>query len=104
MSYFVQSFNESSFNTNEVRRFQIQYFFDRYCEYAFVNCMNHYNNYSQPLIITDDFMNYLELSNTIFTQQWSFLRATRGFQVRDDDDLQDYKERQILWFYLICKG
>ena len=66
--------------------------------------MNHYNNYSQPLIITDDFMNYLELSNTIFTQQWSFLRATRGFQVRDDDDLQDYKERQILWFYLICKG
>ena len=31
-------FKESSFNTTEVRRFQ--YFFDRYCEYAFRNCMN----------------------------------------------------------------
>jgi len=98
MSYFVQSFNESSFNTNEVRRFQ--YFFDHYCEYAFVNCMNHYNDYSQLLIIPDDFMNYLELSKTIFPQQWSFLRATCGFQARDDDDHQDYIEQQIFMVLL----
>jgi len=50
-------FDESSFNTPDVHQFQ--YFFDRYCEYAFVNCMNHYNHCSQPLIIPDDFVNYL---------------------------------------------
>ena len=57
-------FNESSFNTDEVHRFQ--YFFDRYCEYAFINCVNQYNDYSQPLIVPDDFTNYHELSKQIF--------------------------------------
>ena len=64
-------FKESSFNTTEVQRFQ--YFFDRYCEYAFRNCMNQYNDYSQPLILLNDFMNYLKLSKTIFRDQWAFL-------------------------------
>jgi hypothetical protein len=32
--------------------------------------MNGYNNYSQPLIVPQDFMNYLSLSKHIFPQQW----------------------------------
>jgi hypothetical protein len=89
-------FKESSFNTTEVRR--IQYFFDRYCEYAFKNCMNQYNDYSQPLIRPNDFTNYLELSKSIFPDQWSFLRATCGIQARDGDDQQEYKERHFFFY------
>jgi hypothetical protein len=91
-------FKESLFNTKEVQRFQ--YFFDRYCEYAFKNCMNQYNDYSQSLICPKDFTNYLELSKSIFPDQWSFLRATRGIQARDGDDQQEYKERQIFMVLL----
>jgi hypothetical protein len=44
-------FHDSSFKTE-----RFQYWFDRYCEHAFLNCMNSYNNYSQPLLAPDDFM------------------------------------------------
>ena len=67
--------------------------FDRYCKHVFLNCLNSYNDYSQPLLVPDDFMNYLYLSKRIFPQQWEFLATTRGICSRDGDDLQDYKER-----------
>ncbi len=57
--------------------------------------MNDYNNYSQPLIVPQDFMNYLSLSMHIFPQQWAFLSAIRGITSRDSDDLIEYKERPI---------
>ena len=57
-------FQESSFKTERAK--QYQHWFDCYCEHAFVNCMNSYNDYSQPLLIPDDFMNYLNLSKRIF--------------------------------------
>ena len=69
-------FQESSFKTKRAKQFQ--HWFDRYCEHAFLNCMNSYNDYSQPLLIPDDFMNYLYLSKCIFPQQWEFLPTTRG--------------------------
>jgi len=62
--------------------------------------MNSYNNYSQPLLISDDFMNYLYLLKRIFPQQWEFLATTRGICSRDGNDLQDYKERQIFMVLL----
>jgi hypothetical protein len=34
-------FQESSFKTNEAQKFQ--YWFDWYCKYSFLNCMNHYS-------------------------------------------------------------
>jgi hypothetical protein len=55
--------------------------------------MNGYNNYSQPLIIPQDFMNYLSLSKHIFSQQWAFLSAVRGITLRDSDNLKEYKEQ-----------
>ncbi len=58
--------------------------------------MNSYNDYSQPLLILDDFMNYLYLSKRIFHQQWEFLATTRGICSRDGDDLQDYKSVRTL--------
>jgi hypothetical protein len=82
-------FHDSSFKTERAQRFQ--YWFDRYCEHAFLNCMNSYNDYSQPLIVPDDFMNYLYLSKRIFPQQWEFLATARGIYSRDADNLQDYK-------------
>ena len=91
-------FSESSFNRNNVCLFQK--WFDRYCKYAFVNCMHHYNDYSQPLILPKDFTNYLELLKYIFPQQWSFLQSTRSIQSRDGDVLQEYKERQIFMVLL----
>jgi hypothetical protein len=86
-------FQESSFKTKRAQQFQ--HWFDCYCEDAFLNCMNSYNDYSQPLLVPDDFMNYLFLSKRIFPQQWEFLATTHGICYRDGDDLQDYKERQI---------
>ena len=86
-------FQESSFKTKRAQQFQ--HGFDRYCEHAFLNCMNSYNDYSQPLLVPDDFMNYLYLLKRIFPQQWEFLATTHGICSRDGDDLQDYKEHQI---------
>jgi hypothetical protein len=84
-------FHDSSFKTERAQRFQ--YWFDRYCEHAFLNCTNSYNDCSQPLLVPDDFMNYLNLSKPIFPQQWEFLAKARGIYSRDADNLQDYKER-----------
>jgi len=84
-------FHDSSFKTERAQQFQ--YWFDRYCEHAFLNCTNSYNDCSQPLLVPDDFMNYLNLSKRIFPQQWEFLAMARGIYSRDADNLQDYKER-----------
>ena len=91
-------FQESLFLTEQAKQFHN--WFDCYCKNAFLNCMNSYNDYSQPLLIPDDFMNYLNLSKRIFPQQWEFLATTRGICSRDGDDLQDYKERQIFMVLL----
>jgi hypothetical protein len=91
-------FHDSSFKTERAQRFQ--YWFDRYCEHASLNCMNSYNDYSQPLIVPDDFMNYLYLSKRIFPQQWEFLSTAHGIYSRDADNLQDYKERQLFMVLL----
>ncbi len=48
-------FDQSSFNSEEVQHFQ--YWFDQYCKYTFANCMKNYSDYSQPLIVAEDFMN-----------------------------------------------
>ena len=48
--------------------------------------MNSYNNYSQLLLVPDDFMNYLYLLKCIFHQQWEFLAAARGIYSRDADN------------------
>jgi hypothetical protein len=91
-------FNQSSFKSEAVQRFQ--YWFDHYCKYAFFNCMNNYNNYSQPLIAANNFMNYLQLSKRIFPQQWNFLAGTCNIQVRDGNELNEFKERQIFMILL----
>jgi len=62
--------------------------------------MNSYNDFSQPLIVPDDFMNYLYLSKRIFPQQWEFHSTARGIYSRDADNLQDYKESQIFMVLL----
>jgi hypothetical protein len=62
--------------------------------------MNSYNNYSQPLPVPDDFMNYLNLSKRIFPQQWEFLSMACGIYSRDADNLQDYTECQIFMVLL----
>jgi len=94
----LNSFYDSSFKTKRIQRFQ--YWFDCYCEHAFLNCMNSYNDYSQPLLVPDDFMNYLNLSKRIFPQQWEFLTTARGIYSRYADNLQDYKEHQIFMVLL----
>jgi len=91
-------FQESSFKTERAKQFQ--HWFDCYCGHAFINCINSYNDYSQSLLIPDDFMNYLYLLKCIFPQQWEFLATTRGICSRDRDDLQDYKEHQIFMVLL----
>ena len=50
----LQFFQESSFKTKRAK--QIQHWFDHYCKHAFLNCMNRYNDYSQLLLIPDDFI------------------------------------------------
>ena len=77
-------FHDSSFKTERAQRFQ--YWFDRYCKHAFLNCMNSYKNNSQPLLVPDDFMNYLYLSKRIFPQQWEFLATACGIYSRDTDN------------------
>ena len=84
-------FHDLSFKTKRAQLFQYWY-----CKHAFLNCMNSYNNYSQPFIVPHDFMNYLYLSKCIFPQQWEILSTARGICSQDADNLQDYKERQII--------
>jgi hypothetical protein len=86
-------FDQSLFKTEEAQQFQ--FWLVRYCKHAFLNCMNGYNNYSQPLIVPQDIMNYLPLSKHIFPQQWAFLSAVRGITSRDSDNLKEYKEQQV---------
>ena len=69
-------FHDSLFKTKRAQLFQ--YWFDRYCEHAFLNCINSYNDYSQPLLVPDDFMNYLNLLKRIFPQQWEVLAMAHG--------------------------
>ena len=57
--------------------------------------MNGYNNYSQPLIIPQDFMNFLFLLKHTFPLQWDFLSSARGVTEQDHDNLKEYKERQV---------
>ena len=91
-------FHDSSFKTKRIQQFQ--YWFDRYCEHAFLNCINSYNDYSQPLLVPDDFMNYLKLLKRIFPQQWEVLAMAHGIYSRNADNLQDYKEHQIFMVLL----
>jgi hypothetical protein len=86
-------FDQSLLKTEEAQQFQ--FWLVRYCKHAFLNCMNGYNNYSQPLIVPQDIMNYLPLSKHIFPQQWTFLSAVCGITSRDSDDLKEYKEQQV---------
>ena len=84
-----QIFDDVSFTSESVR-------FDNYCLYAFLNCMNRYNVYSQPLIRNDDFMNFMPLSKCIFPLQWEFLLSAWGINPRDNEDLVEYKvEHQV---------
>ena len=57
--------------------------------------MNNYNDYSQPLIVAKDFMNFLNLSKRIFPQQWELLAAILGINTRNDNVQEEYKESQI---------
>jgi hypothetical protein len=91
-------FEQSSFKSEAVQRFQ--YWFDHYCRYAFFNCMNNYNNYSQPLIAANNFMNYLQILKRIFPQQLNFRAVTHVIQARDCNELNKYKERQIFMILL----
>jgi hypothetical protein len=91
-------FDQALFKTEEAQKFQC--WFDRYHKQSFLNCMNGYNNYSQPLIVPRDFMNCLSLSKQIFPQQWAFLSAVHGFTSRDSDNLKEYKERQVFLIIL----
>jgi hypothetical protein len=91
-------FQDASFKTESAQRFQ--YWFDRYCKHAFINCMNGYNNYSQLLIVPQVFMNFLFLLKRIFPLQWDFLLSARGVTERDHDDLKEYKERQVFMIIL----
>ena len=93
-------FHDLSFKTERAQLFQ--YWFNRYCEHAFLNCMNSYNDYSQLLLVPDDFINYPNLSKYIFPQQWEFLATAHGIYSRDADNRQDYKEHQI--FMVTCKS
>ncbi len=86
-------FQYASYKTESTQNFQ--YWFDRYCKHAFINCMNGYNNYSQPLIIPQDLMNFLFLFKHTFPLQWDFLSSARGVTEQDHDDLKEYKERLV---------
>jgi hypothetical protein len=60
-------FEDVSFVTELAQQFQ--HWFDRYCKHPFLNFMNGYNNYSQPLILPEDFMNFMLVSKRIFSLQ-----------------------------------
>jgi hypothetical protein len=66
--------------------------------------MNQYNDYSQPLILANDFMNFFNLSKKILPQQWDFLADTCGIQTRDGNELQKYKEQQVFMVLLNLQG
>jgi hypothetical protein len=92
----------SPLSSEEVQRFQ--YWFDQYCKNTFVNCMNNYNDYSQPLIIAEEFINYRNLLKMIFPQQWHFLAVTGGIHTRDGQELNEYNERQTFMVLLNLQG
>jgi hypothetical protein len=62
--------------------------------------MNGYNDYSQPLIVPQDFMNFLSVSKRIFPLQWEFISSARGITSRDCSNLKEYKERQVFMIML----
>ncbi len=91
-------FYDASFNIKSAQQFQ--YWFDIYCKHAFINCMHDYDDYTQPILVTEVFMNYLLLSKQIFPLHWEFLACCHGISARDSEDLQDYMESQVFMILL----
>jgi hypothetical protein len=80
---------DASIKTESAQQFL--YWFDRHCKQAFINCMNSYNDYSQPLIVPQDFMNFLSVSKHIFLLQWEFLSSVWGITERYCNNLKEVK-------------
>jgi hypothetical protein len=74
VSTSLNLFDQSSFKPEEVQQFQ--YWFDWYCKYTFVNCMNIYNDYMNRTPIYVDCIAKQIGSPTRIAQPFSLLAVT----------------------------
>jgi hypothetical protein len=66
---------------------------------SFIDCMNSYNNYSQPLIVAQHFMNFLLLSKQIFLKQLDFLLPYMGLIQGMERTSRNTRSSRYSWFY-----
>ena len=87
-------FDKQSFNDTRGKLFRK--LFDDLCRYAFFACMSSLQDYSQPIICNDNFMNYLALAKSVFDPPWRFLASLRNIDPKNETDkLTAYTERQV---------
>ena len=70
-------FDRQSWNTPTAVSFRKH--FNNACKWAFYYTMTEYQDYTQPILLKDDFVNYMELAKTVFRPQWRFLMGLRNY-------------------------
>jgi hypothetical protein len=96
-------FDKQSFNDSCGKLFWK--IFDKLYRYAFITYMCSFQNYSQPIICTDNSTNYLALTKLVFDSQWQFLASLCSSDPKKDTDkLTAYKERQVFFQIMVLQG
>jgi hypothetical protein len=69
--------------------------FNNHCRYAFMFSVSSFQNYTDPLILVDDWRNFVEVAKRVMDTQWRVLASYRNITSSDPPELVAYKERQI---------
>ena len=56
--------DKMQFNTKQAQGFRRR--FDMLCKNAFINCLTRWNDYTQPIILDEDFIRYQEVAKQVF--------------------------------------
>ena len=86
-------FNQQTLLTDEGKAFINV--FDNHCRHAFYDSITSFQNYSQPLILVQDWENFIDVAKFVFEKPWRLLMSFRNIRHDDSPELINYKERQV---------
>eukprot|EP00956_Cyclotella_meneghiniana_P043219 scaffold258606_cov83-Cyclotella_meneghiniana.AAC.1 len=69
--------------------------FNNHCQYCFMYCMSEFQDYSLPLMLEEDWNNWMTLAEDVYNKQWRFLLSLRNVTSSDSEELVAYKKRQV---------
>ena len=70
--------------------------FNKHCKFAFYHSVTSFQQYSLPLILVEDWENFIDRAKFVFEKPWRLLMSFRGRKSTDSQELIRYKERQVL--------